>query len=323
MKTRISLLPGSVRIIPQDYPEHRIIDNMRRYEAWKNKNLGVQGAQVQAFMVLRQVHAYIAAARHELEGTLGTPLCREHCCCLRSTPLVTRLEAEYIISCNGLFSHLLEIAEDWLLTPHEAAPTYPSELPAVLGGGGTPLRELPAVGREMRALANLRSPFLLAERDSMRERIISGPYAKTSYASGTSLVHAENWDLLEETQPLTCAVSGVFKRGPDFCTRRLGIGENTNTRAIGQPDTLKAVVHELDKVYDAYPDKAVYGLLPTMIVLAANPNHFRELVISGKVALAKVGIATNKFPISLWEEHPYGRAERRFTSSSAGRSGGA
>lgn len=299
---------GAKRLIPADYAPHRIIDNMRRYERWRNDgNIGVQGVQVQAFILLRSLHAYIADARRDLENILGTRLCVEHCCCLRSTPMITRLEAEYIISSTGYYSDLLRIAEEWLLEEHACAPTRPVDLPAVLGGSPVPIAMLPQVAAEMRALAGQQSPYLIAEHSSAFERLTVGPWARTSYATGNAVVHAQNWDLLDDAQPLTCAVSGVFVVPPEHCTRRLGFGETAETRTVADPSTIKAAHKDLMKLYAQAPEKAQYGLLPMMILRAGNPIGFEKLVRDGRVALAKLGVTRGKFPFPLWTD-PAGRA---------------
>lgn len=309
------LMPGGKRFIPADYPEHRIIDNMRRYESWRNQNLGIQGIQVQAFMLLGKLHGYIKEARRELEMLLGTNLCEEHCCCLRKTPFVTRLEAEYIISNNGYYSDLIRVAEEWLVEDHLCASTYPVDLPAVLGGKPTPMSLLPAVAGELRALANQRSPYLIAEHSSAFEKLTIGPWVKTSYADGSAVVRSQNWDLLEDTQPLTCAVSGIFTMPPEHCTRRLGLGETSGTRTIADPATLKAAYADLLKLYDQAPDKAQYGLLPMMVMRVGNPIGFEKLVKEGKVALAKLGITQGRFPFSLWTEPDGVASKSRYLSA--------
>lgn len=300
---------GPASRYPSDYPEWRKIDSLREYEQQKNSELGIQGVQVQSFMLLQKLHAYITEARRELETILGTRLCEEHCCCLRRTPFITRLEAEYIISRNGYYSDLIRIAEEWLVAPHDCAPTYPVDLPAVLGGKPTPMKLLPQVAGEMRALAGQRSPYLIAEHSSAFEKLTIGPWARTSYATGNATVHSQNWDLLDDTQPLTCAVSGVFTVPPDSCTRRLGLGETAGIRTVADPRSLKQAYGELQKLYDKAPEKAQYGLLPMMIMRCGNPLGFEKLVRQGKIALAKLGITNGRFPFPLWTE-AVGRAQK-------------
>lgn len=315
----------------RDYvPEYKYVDHHKAFErVFAGRHVGTGPNlplnQVQSFILLDQMHDYIAGVRRELAVGLGlgTTLCEEHCCCLHHTPLVTRLEAEYIISRTGYYSDLVRIAEEWLVAPHEQAPTYPGELPGVLGGPSTPVRSVPQIGREMKALAHRRSPFLLAEHDAGVERLVSGPWVKTSYADGSAQVRRQSWDLLEETQPLRCVVSGVFMLPPPHCTRRLGLGESATARVIADPTTLQRYYGALQYLYRKMPEKADYGFLPTMIVLAARPLDFKKYVDSGKVALAKLAIGSaNAATLPLWETQTAGYVERRITSSAAGASGG-
>ena len=316
-------IKGHKNGLPEGYPQWRWLDYLHDFEQWKNANPGIHGLQVQAFILLAKLHDYIAYARHELEVVLGAPLCQEHCCCLSKTPFVTRLEAEYIIANTGYYSSLLEIAEEWLLTPYEEAPTLPADIPAIAGGKAVPMRELPQVAQEAKALFRMRSPFLLSERLTAQDRLISGPWAKTSYVDGTNLYHAENFDLLERTQPLMCAVSGVFTLPPEHCTRRLGFGETADTRTLADPATLQQGYTVLQGLYEKAPEREHYSFLPTMLVLAANPTRFATLVTSGKVALAKLAINTKgRFPFKLWEQSYAGWTERRVMISGAGHSGG-
>ena len=326
--TRPTVGGGTVPPFLDYIPTYKYVDSHR---AWERVSGGRHAGtapgqpldQVQGFILLGQMHDYIAGARRELETCLGTPLCREQCCCLHSTPLVSRLEAEYLISRTGYYSDLVRLAEDWLLAPHEEAPSYPLDVPTAIGGTPTPLRALPQVAREMRALAARRSPFVLAERNTARERLVSGPWAKTSYAGGTAQVHAENVDLLAQTQPLTCAVSGVFTLPPAHCTRRLGLGESGNVRIVADPTTLQHYWAALQAIYRRVPDKAAWGFLPTLIVAAARPMQFARYVRAGKVALAKLVMAdAATIPPRLWDTAVAGMTERRITSSASGASGG-
>ena len=312
-------------------PDYKYIDSHKAWERVSGgRHVGTapkeQLQQVEAFLLLGELHDYIRDAGRELAAAIGTPLCQEQCCCLHRTPFISRLEAEYIISRSGYYSQLVALAEQWLLTPHEEAPTYPGDQPQILGGTPTPLALLPQIGQELRALAGMRSPFVLAEADSGRERIVSGRFVQTSMAGGTALVHRENRDLLAgppETQPLICAVSGVFRLPPAHCTRRLGLGETAQVRLVADPRTVQRYYQELLAMYRRLPDKAVSGLLPTMIMLAARPLQFRRHVDAGRVALAKLALGdAGLLPIQLWEPAPIGRAEQPIVSSAFAGTGG-
>lgn len=303
--------PTTVPIAPEGYPLWRIWD---QFKAIERQDPGHQGRQVRGFMLLQRLHEYCAEARRELSTLLGTALCTEHCCCTRSTPFITRLEAEYIVSQSGYYSSLICIAEDWLLTPHACAPSYPTEQPGAVGA-----KMLPGIGQELRALASLPSPYLLGQES--REKIVIGPWSRTSFATG-AYAQAENFDLLEETQPLSCAVSGVFRLPPAWCHRKLGLGETGNLRTVADPSTLQQGVALLESLYHEEPELAQYGLLPTMLARAGNPWRFDALVAGGKVALAKLGLSRGRMPFALWEGHYAGKTERAVTSSGAIATGG-
>lgn len=307
--------PAHINALPNDYPEWRWRD---RVLAFEDTDPGHQGRQVKGFMLLERLHDYIAEARRELEALIATKLCTEHCCCTRSTPFITRLEAEYIVSMNGYYSDLIRIAEEWLVTPHECCPTYPADQPGMAGGK---LRQMPSLAQEVRVLAGLPSPYLLG-RES-REQLVSGPFARTSFAHAQgAYAQAENWDLLESTQPLACAVAGVFRLPPAWCHRKLGLGETVNLRVVADPSTLRQGVGHLEVLYQQEPELAQYGLLPTMLARAGNPWKFDRLVTEGKVALAKLGLSRGRMPFALWEDQYVGTTQRNITSSAAGATGG-
>lgn len=299
--------PAHAPIIPNGYPDWRIIEESRRFQDRANielqndgknipQGLVIVNTQVRSFMLLERLHDYLAYAHHELETIIGTKLCTECCCCIRTTPFITRIEAEYIVSVNGYYSQLVDIAEEWLVRDHIEAPTYPRELPGAVGGM---MRNLPQVAAETKALHNLRSPFILAPESSIR-RYLSGPAV-----SGTN-ERGQNWDLLEDTQPLSCATSGVTKASPEWCERHSGIGESYNTRIIGDSSTVRAHAKKLWSYCEKNaPDKLYFGLLPTMLMMVANPVRFEKLAKSGRIALAKLGVVRrvfppNTFPMTLW-----------------------
>lgn len=317
-----------------DYvPDYKLIDRKKshdRVSGGKHAGTGDQVAldQVQAFVLLGDMHAYIKEVRRELEAQLCTTLCREHCCCLDHTPLVSVLEARYQISRAdlgaGYYSKMVEAAERWLLADHECAKTKPYDEPGAVGGKSTPLANLPHVAAQMKALHRTRSPFLVVERASGADRLVSGAYHKTSYADGTNIVHAENRDILGDTHPLACAVNGVFKLAPQHCTRRPGIGESERTRVVADPKTLQHYHGLLMESYGKLPGVAAIGFLPTLIVQAARPVQFAQYVRAGKVALAKLVMMDGRkvSPMPLWDEQPAGVIQRKIISSPAGGTGG-
>lgn len=270
-------------------------------------------------MLLEKLHDYIAEARRELEAVIGTKLCVEHCCCVRSTPFVSRIEAEYIISRSGYYSSLVGIAEEWLLQRHECAPTYLADLPGADKGA---LANMPLVANEYRALARTRSPFLVVPHGAGVERLLIGPWAKNSYATG-AFVQEEALDLLGETQPLVCATSGLFTSPPEWCHRAPGLGESANVRAVADPGSLKRHYAKLSElVYQRHPDKAQFGLLPAMIVRVANPMGFQRWANEGRIALAKLAVGKGPPIVKLWEGGYAGKTERTITNSAAGATGG-
>ncbi len=249
-------------------------------------------------MLLYHIRDYIAYPRHEIVSLIGTSLCNEYCCCLHTTPYITRLEAEFITSNNGFYSPLVSIAEEWLVRDHEVAPTYPSEMPGIVGGT---IRQMPDIAKQTKALHNLRSPFLLAPNHVIRNQFVSGRVISGSHE------HGENWDLLAETQPLSCITTGVTKQAPAWCHRMLGIGEHDGVKRIGDSRSLQRHIRKLWSYCEkAAPDKLYFGLAPTMLLRVANPNRFMHLAKSGKIALAKLGIVAkvfppNTYPMKYWE----------------------
>jgi len=312
----------SFPVEPAGYPEWRRIERWRRAEHRANGILtrelaapnilnreavgavlrdpiSIAGTQVASFILLKRLHAYLSEGKRELESIIGTKLCSEFCCCIRTTPYITRIEAEYIVSRTGYYSDLVDIAERWLTHPHPEAPTYPSELPGIAGGT---FRQAPNLVAEVKALHNLRSPYLLApEHPAHRTRFVSGSYLSTGFAQG------QNWDLLEDTQPLSCITTGLTKLSPAWCHRTRGLGESDGAQMIADPASLREHANALWGFCQRNaPDKLYFGMLPTMLMRVANPRRFEELAKSGKIALAKLGVSQkvlppNTYPIKLWQ----------------------
>lgn len=318
-RSRRGLIEGGIARFPEGYSLDRQIGWFSQKHN-RDASRSLQGSQVQSFIALDTCHRYIAEARREVEQIIGTKLCLEHCCCARAVPFVSRLEAEYIISCTGYYSELTRIAEEWVLTEHPEAPSYPRDLPAVVGG--TSLRQLDVAGNariamEYRVLAATPSPYLRDNRGH-RNRLLSGRW----FSSGRP-GNDEALDLLGNAQPLTCAVSGVFTASPPWCQRPLGRGESGDARVLADPTSLKRYYQLLlDGTYREYPDKARFGLLPTMIYRVADPAGFERNARDGKIALAKLGIGKGPPPIKLWEDEYVGTVERPPTISAAGSTGG-
>ena len=265
---------------------------------------GLAERQVASFILMNQLHEYVANARHEFETSLGVKLCQEFCCCKHSTPLITRAEAEWIISrSTGHNDQLLAVAEAWLLADHDGIVTKPENTPAILGGSSVPMT--PQLSAEARKLQGTRSPFHVG-KDDHQDRLSVGRVV-------TRITSGQNASLLGELEPLTCATIGLFKEEPDWCWRPSGIGETDNHRAIAQSTTVRQYANLLWKFFEKDPARSTGGFLPTMLFATARPERFQEHVNHGRIAHAKLiqmrSVGFNQFPMQLYMEVSNGRAK--------------
>jgi len=210
-----------------------------------------------AFLNLREIHQVFDAAEHILEEHIGTPICMSKCgiCCQHTVPPFMTIEAINAVSYltgMGQLTKMVSIAEGWLLEKHSFATLYEG-MPR--GWASPKLKE------EWASVSGSQCPFL-------------GQDVRC---------------LLYKVRPLTCRSFGVTRDNSDICPRPLGRGESATLRRYIPADMLRDKIASCRKEWEKKNKTwIISGLAPTMLYRVAEPEKFKNLVDSNRIASAKI-----------------------------------
>lgn len=234
-------------------------------------------ALIERLQDLEQIYREFDVVSDDLSCQLGVPLCIPNCgkCC--EVVLAHRIEAVFAVHVSireGILDEVASRAQNWLLEHHSQAPTY----------DGPPLDSVDTkISEEFRALAELKCPFLLADR--------------------TCLIY--------HGRPMVCRAYGVTRiAGPtlDFCPRPLGKGETELHKAWANTPELKDNINKFIASLNGTDWKMV-GRLPTAIFDLVHPERFKEYATDNRIASAKLIGLPRLYPGLLWQEQIRGMME--------------
>ncbi len=216
---------------------------------------------LKALTGLRAIQKMFEEAESALVEGIGRPICLPKCgkCCMGFTPAISTIEAIMAVSLltgTGRLKKVLSLAEGWLVERDGRLTIFE----------GMPRGALkPKLREEWNSLATSQCPFLAEDKSC----------------------------LIYFARPLGCRAMGVTCIVGNICQRPLGLGETRSAPLIvdSGPDIRPAV--ELWKRECKLRDSSwmTYGLAPTLIMKASNPDQLKKLVEDNRIASAKlVGI---------------------------------
>lgn len=143
---------------------------------------------------------------------------------------------------------------------------------------------------------DMRPPGAMSPDERFRE------YVK-SVSAPCPFLDAAKLCLLYEARPVVCCAYGVTRTTGPECPRKI-----SKMRPVpyigGEPEAkLKAIMGQLSKT-------ATSGLLPTMLLLAAEPKRLNRLVLQG-VPAGKILLRDDALPGVLTQDQWIGELERR------------
>ncbi len=213
---------------------------------------------LKAFHGLRQIHKMFGEAESALVESIGRPICLPKCgrCCMVNTPTMSSIEAIHaasVLTGTGRLRGVLAIAEGWLVERDGNLTLFE----------GRPLGWMkPKLIEEWQKVTFSQCPFLSAERGCH----------------------------IYDVRPLTCRSWGVTRHTGGVCPRPLGRGETAvQQMVVDGLDTIKPAVDKWKQdCRTRKPEWMVYASAPSVIMFAADPSKFKELVADNKVPSAKL-----------------------------------
>lgn len=235
---------------------------------------------------LERIHRGYAQAAAEIEAAIGVPLCVPACglCCEANSVLALGIESEYaasfLLGRPDLLNPVLDRCREWLTRPGQW--TYGRKFTAELYQQLQP---------EWHMALQSACPFMLEDKRCM--------------------VHL--------ARPMVCRAFGVTRMAHRECSRPLGAGEDSDTRAIWK-DSAALPLHrwtkELRHAVRHNPMLCREGFLAAMLFQHFRAEELAGLLDDGKVPLIKLTFGWGGTHALLWQE----QLEREWSSQAADKS---
>lgn len=215
-------------------------------------------AQVEAFTHLERLYEGLDLARDEVEQATGKPVCVEKCgaCCMVTTPVVTELEADYIISTLGTnpkFKEQVNNALNWM--------EY-----SIKGAKSKGLTQGDQLSEEVAITERQRCPFLAQDLSCS----------------------------IHESRPAICRSYSVTLVPDDWCERPLGAMESRSKRAVlssvGPHGKFLKQLQDRAVKASISVGKHTQGFLPLWITRVMAREELKDLIEHGRVSDAKLAL---------------------------------